>query len=185
MTKKKTENTEPQVESVEKENLTEEESVQVSEVDTLKKELESLKAEQAELNDKYLRKVAEFENYRKNAIKDRAELIKNGGERLLTDMLPLIDDFERALQAVEQSEDVVALKEGVVLIYNKFITFLAQNGVKAIDTENAEFNTDYHEAVTMFPASTEEQKNKIIDCVSKGYMMNDKVIRFAKVVVGS
>lgn len=181
MTKKKNVKTENVAENIEKENVVE----PVSEIETLKAELEALKNEQLELNDKYIRKVAEFENYRKNAIKERAELIKNGGERLLVDMLPLVDDIERALQAVEQSEDVASLKEGVVLIYNKFITFLAKNGVKSIDTENADFDTDFHEAVTMFPAPTEEQKNKIIDCVSKGYLMNDKVIRFAKVVVGS
>ncbi len=181
MTKKKNVKTENVAENIEKENIVD----SVSEIETLKAELEALKNEQLELNDKYIRKVAEFENYRKNAIKERAELIKNGGERLLVDMLPLVDDIERALQAVEQSEDVASLKEGVVLIYNKFITFLAKNGVKSIDTENADFDTDFHEAVTMFPAPTEEQKNKIIDCVSKGYLMNDKVIRFAKVVVGS
>lgn len=183
MTKKKTGKAEKTLENIEKESTME--MVPLSEFEALKAELEALKSENTELNDKYIRKVAEFENYRKNAIKDRAELIKNGGERLLVDMLPLIDDFERALQAVEQSEDIASLKEGVVLIYNKFITFLAKNGVKAIDTENADFDTDFHEAVTMFPAPTEEQKNKIIDCVSKGYLMNDKVIRFAKVVVGS
>ncbi|MBR5470008.1 MAG: nucleotide exchange factor GrpE [Paludibacteraceae bacterium] len=181
MTKKKNVKTENVAENIEKENVVD----SVSEIETLKAELEALKNEQLELNDKYIRKVAEFENYRKNAIKERAELIKNGGERLLVDILPLVDDIERALQAVEQSEDVASLKEGVVLIYNKFITFLAKNGVKSIDTENADFDTDFHEAVTMFPAPTEEQKNKIIDCVSKGYLMNDKVIRFAKVVVGS
>ena len=181
MTKKKNVKTENVAENIEKENVVD----SVSDIETLKAELEALKNEQLELNDKYIRKVAEFENYRKNAIKERAELIKNGGERLLVDMLPLVDDIERALQAVEQSEDVASLKEGVVLIYNKFITFLAKNGVKSIDTENADFDTDFHEAVTMFPAPTEEQKNKIIDCVSKGYLMNDKVIRFAKVVVGS
>ena len=140
MTKKKNVKTENVAENIEKENVVD----PVSEIETLKAELEALKNEQLELNDKYIRKVAEFENYRKNAIKERAELIKNGGERLLVDMLPLVDDIERALQAVEQSEDVASLKEGVVLIYNKFITFLAKNGVKSIDTENADFDTDFH-----------------------------------------
>ncbi len=181
MKKKRNEKEENTIENPQQEVAVEQE---VSSSDDMIQEVERLRAENAELNDKYLRKVAEFENYRKNAIKERAELIKNGGERLLVDTLPLIDDFERALQAVEQSSDVEGLKEGVVLIYNKFINFLAQNGVKAIDTEGAEFDTDFHEAVTMFPAPNEEQKNKIIDCVSKGYLMNDKVIRFAKVVVG-
>ncbi len=182
MKKKKNEKEQNPIETPEQTSAVEQEVAPAS--DDLTQEIERLRAENAELNDKYLRKVAEFENYRKNAIKERAELIKNGGERLLVDTLPLIDDFERALQAVEQSNDVEGLKEGVVLIYNKFINFLAQNGVKAIDTEGADFDTDFHEAVTMFPAPTEEQKNKIIDCVSKGYLMNDKVIRFAKVVVG-
>ncbi len=182
MKKKKNEKEQNPIETPEQASAVEQEVAPAS--DDLTQEIERLRAENAELNDKYLRKVAEFENYRKNAIKERAELIKNGGERLLVDTLPLIDDFERALQAVEQSNDVEGLKEGVVLIYNKFINFLAQNGVKAIDTEGADFDTDFHEAVTMFPAPTEEQKNKIIDCVSKGYLMNDKVIRFAKVVVG-
>lgn len=147
-------------------------------------EIEVLKAENQELNDKYIRKVAEFENYRKNMLKQQSELIKNGGERVFIDMLPLIDDFERALKAIEKTEETASLYEGVELIYNKFIAFLNKNGVKEIITENAEFNTDFHEAVTTFPAPSEEMKNKIIDCVSKGYTMNEKVIRYAKVVVG-
>ncbi|MBO5850555.1 MAG: nucleotide exchange factor GrpE [Paludibacteraceae bacterium] len=147
-------------------------------------EVEKLRAENQELNDKYIRKVAEFENYRKNMLKQQSELIKNGGERVFVDMLPLIDDFERALKAIEKTEETASLYEGVELIYNKFITFLNKNGVKEIVTENVEFDTDFHEAVTTFPAPSEEMKNKIIDCVSKGYTMNEKVIRYAKVVVG-
>ena len=129
--------------------------------------------------------MAEFDNYRKRTLKERSDLIKTAGENILSSMLPLVDDFERALKAMETAEDVVAVKEGVDLIYNKFIAFLLQNGVKAIPTDNEVFNTDLHEAITTFPAPTEDMKGKIIDCVSKGYTMNDKVIRFAKVVVGA
>jgi len=137
-----------------------------------------------ELNDKNLRLMAEFDNYRKRTLKERIDLIKTAGESLLVNMLPLVDDFERAQKAMETSEDVQAVKDGVDLIYNKFIAFLLQNGVKAIPTENEDFNTDIHEAITTFPAPTEDLKGKIIDCASKGYTLNEKVIRFSKVVVG-
>lgn len=147
-------------------------------------DLEVLTQKCAELNDKNLRLMAEFDNYRKRTLKERMDLIKTAGESVLINMLPLIDDFERAQKAMETSEDVVAVKEGVELIYNKFIAFLMQNGVKAIPTENEEFNTDLHEAITTLPAPTEDLKGKIVDCVSKGYTLNDKVIRFSKVVVG-
>ena len=138
----------------------------------------------AELNDKNLRLMAEFDNYRKRTLKERMDLVKTAGEKILADMLPLVDDFERGLKAMETSQDVQAVKDGVDLIYSKFISFLIQNGVKAIPTENENFNTEFHEAITTFPAPTEELKGKIIDCVSKGYTLNEKVIRFSKVVVG-
>ena len=128
--------------------------------------------------------MAEFDNYRKRTLKERMDLIKTAGEKVLADMLPLVDDFERAQKAMETSEDIQAVKEGIELIYNKFIAFLLQNGVKAIPTENESFDTEFHEAITTFPAPSEELKGKIIDCVSKGYTMNEKVIRFSKVVVG-
>ena len=128
--------------------------------------------------------MAEFDNYRKRTLKERSDLIKTAGENILSSMLPLVDDFERALKAMETTEDVVAVKEGVDLIYGKFIAFLLQNGVKAIPTENEVFDTDLHEAITTFPAPTEDLKGKIIDCASKGYTLNEKVIRFSKVVVG-
>ncbi|OJV45391.1 MAG: nucleotide exchange factor GrpE [Bacteroidales bacterium 36-12] len=150
----------------------------------IREDIESLSQEVSDLKDKNLRLMAEFDNFRKRTAKEKLELIQNAGEGLLTKILPLIDDFERALQAMETAEDVQAVKEGVDLIYLKFISFLSDNGVNVISTENEEFNTDLHEAVTTFPAPTEEQKGKIIDCVSKGYIMNEKVIRFAKVVVG-
>ena len=147
-------------------------------------EMEIMVQKCAELNDKNLRLMAEFDNYRKRTLKERMDLIKTAGEKVLVDILPLVDDFERGLKAMETSEDVVAVKEGVELIYSKFIAYLIQNGVKAIPTENEVFDTEFHEAITTFPAPTEELKGKIIDCVSKGYTMNEKVIRFSKVVVG-
>lgn len=147
-------------------------------------EIEMLTKKCTELSDKNLRLMAEFDNYRKRTLKERTDLIKTAGENILVEMLPLVDDFERALKAMESSEDIVAVKEGIDLIYSKFIAFLMQNGVKAIPTENEIFNTDLHEAITTFPAPTEEQKGRIIDAVSKGYTLNEKVIRFSKVVVG-
>lgn len=138
----------------------------------------------ADLTDKNLRLMAEFDNYRKRTLKEKSDLMKSAGESIFIDMLPLIDDFERAKAAMESTNDLAAVKEGIDLIYNKFITFLNQKGVKAIETENADFNVEFHEAITTYPAPTEEQKGKIIDCVTKGYTLNDKVIRFSKVVVG-
>jgi molecular chaperone GrpE len=147
-------------------------------------EMELVALKCAELNDKNLRLMAEFDNYRKRTLKERMDLLKSAGEKVLVDMLPLVDDFERGLKAMESSEDVQSVKDGVELIYSKFIAFLLQNGVKPIPTENEVFDTEYHEAITTFPAPSEELKGKIIDCVSKGYTMNEKVIRFSKVVVG-
>ncbi len=147
-------------------------------------EIEQMKQQFTELNDKNLRLMAEFDNYRKRTLKERMDLIKTAGEKVLADLLPLVDDFERAQKAMEISDDILAVKEGVDLIYNKLIAFLLQNGVKAIPTENEAFDTEFHEAITTFPAPSEELKGKIIDCVSKGYTMNEKVIRFSKVVVG-
>ena len=138
----------------------------------------------AELQDKYLRQVAEFDNYRKRTIKEKAELILNGGEKSISSILPVIDDFERAIKTMETAKDVSAVKEGVELIYNKFMAVLAQNGVKVIETKDQPLDTDYHEAIAVIPAPSEEQKGKILDCVQTGYTLNDKVIRHAKVVVG-
>ena len=144
---------------------------------------EALEQKVAELTDRNLRLMAEFDNYRKRTLKERADLIKTAGENIFVNMLPLIDDFERALKAMETAQDVAAVKEGVLLIYDKFIKFLDQNGVKEIPTENAMFDVDRHEAVTTFPAPSEDMKGKIMDCVTKGYTLNDKVIRYPKVVV--
>jgi len=152
--------------------------------DKIEDELEVMSQKCTELNDKNLRLMAEFDNYRKRTLKERIDLLKTAGEKVLVEMLPLIDDFERGLKVMDTSEDVQAVKDGVDLIYSKFISFLLQNGVKAIPTENQTFDTQFHEAITTFPAPSEDLKGKIIDCVAKGYTMNDKVIRFAKVVVG-
>ncbi|MDD4969296.1 MAG: nucleotide exchange factor GrpE [Paludibacter sp.] len=152
--------------------------------DQIEDELEVMSQKYSELNDKNLRLMAEFDNYRKRTLKERMDLLKTAGEKVLVDMLPLVDDFERGLKAMETSEDVQSVKDGVELIYSKFISFLLQNGVKAIPTENETFDTQFHEAITTFPAPSEDLKGKIIDCVAKGYTMNEKVIRFSKVVVG-
>lgn len=152
--------------------------------DQIVDEMELMAQKCAELNDKNLRLMAEFDNYRKRTLKERLDLLKTASEKVLVEMLPLVDDFERGLKAMETSQDVEAVKDGVDLIYSKFIAFLLQNGVKAIPTENETFDTEFHEAITTFPAPNEEMKGKIIDCVSKGYTLNEKVIRFSKVVVG-
>lgn len=150
----------------------------------LEKELEEAQAAIEEQKDKYLRLSAEFDNYRKRTMKEKAELILNGGEKSISSILPVIDDFERAIKTMETAKDVNAVKEGVELIYNKFMAVLAQNGVKVIETKDQPLDTDYHEAIAVIPAPSEEQKGKILDCVQTGYTLNDKVIRHAKVVVG-
>lgn len=136
-----------------------------------------------ELNDKYLRLSAEFDNYRKRTMKEKAELIKNGGEKAITAILPILDDLERAVKAPDTSDEVKAMREGVELIYNKFLKVLSQEGLQKMETDGAEFDTDYHEAIALVPAPSEDQKGKILDCVQTGYKLNDKVIRHAKVVV--
>ena len=159
------------------------EDAKTNPVEDLQKQVEELKAQIAELNDKELRMMAEFDNYRRRTNKEKLELMETAGERIFKDMLPLVDDLERAMDAVQKSEDIEALKEGVNLIYSKFLTFLENNKVTVIDTTDADFNTDLHEAITTFAAG-EEKKGKIIDCTQKGYKLGQKVIRFAKVVVG-
>ncbi len=150
----------------------------------LEKELETAQETIEEQKDKYLRLSAEFDNYRKRTMKEKAELILNGGEKSLSSILPVVDDFERAIKTMETATDVQAVKEGVELIYNKFMATLAQNGVKVIETKDQPLNTDYHEAIAVIPAPSEAQKDKILDCVQTGYTLNDKVLRHAKVVVG-
>lgn len=148
--------------------------------DELKKATEIIE----EQKDKYLRLSAEFDNYRKRTMKEKAELILNGGEKSIASILPVVDDLERALKNMETATDVQAVKEGVELIYNKFMTTLGQNGVKVIETQDQPLNTDFHEAIAVIPAPEESKKGKILDCVQTGYTLNDKVIRHAKVVVG-
>lgn len=152
--------------------------------ETVEDKLAAAEAKVAEMHDKYLRQVAEFDNYRKRTIKEKAELILNGGEKTITAILPILDDMERALATMDKLEDVVAVKEGVELIFQKFIKVLGEQGVKKIDTENADFNVDLHEAIAQVPAPSDELKGKVMDCVKTGYTLNDKVIRHAQVAVG-
>ena len=161
-----------------------EEAAPLTHEEQLEKELEDAQAVIEEQKDKYLRLSAEFDNYRKRTMKEKAELILNGGEKSISSILPVIDDFERAIKTMETAKDVKAVKEGVELIYNKFMAVMAQNGVKVIETKDQPLDTDYHEAIAVIPAPSEEQNGKILDCVQTGYTLNDKVIRHAKVVVG-
>ena len=149
----------------------------VETVETLKAELEALK-------DKYLRTVAEFDNYKKRTLKEKTELILNGSEKTVTTFLPILDDMERAIANAGKSTDITAIEEGWELIYNKFIKQLDSIGVKKIETNDADFDVDYHEAVAMVPGMGDDKKGKVIDCVQTGYTLNDKVIRHAKVAVG-
>ena len=143
-----------------------------------------LQKKYADLNDAHLRLRAEFDNYRKRTLREKTELLKTGGESALTQLLPVVDDFERALQNIRQAEDVKAVGEGVELIYNKFITYLAQQGVQAIEAIGKPFETELFEAIATIPAPEADLKGKVVDCVHTGYLLNEKVIRHAKVVVG-
>ena len=149
-----------------------------------KEEMARLEAEIAELKDKYLRQAAEFDNYRKRTLKEKTELILNGGEKIITSLLPVLDDMERAQQNIEKSDDVEALKEGTNLVFKKLMTVLESAGLQKIDTDGKDFDTDVHEAIAMIPATTDDQKGKVIDCVQAGYKLNEKVIRHAKVAIG-
>ena len=175
-------------ESTEQENAGEEnvepENTELTNEEKLQKELDEANEKIAMLEDRYLRQIAEFDNYRKRTMKEKAELIKNGGERTIEAILPVLDDFERALDNMAKDENAAEAMKGVELIYNKFIGILKQNGLQKIETEGADFDTDYHEAIAMVPAFEESQKGKVLDCIQSGYMLNDKVIRHAKVAVG-
>ena len=151
--------------------------------DTPEAMLEKALAQVEEYKDKYLRQVAEFDNYRKRVMKEKAELIKNGGERVVTAILPIIDDFERARDNMDKMEDVNAVKEGVELIIEQFLNALKHEGVEKIDAVGQPFDVDYHEAIAMVPAPSDDMKGKVLDCVQTGYMLKDKVIRHAKVAV--
>ena len=175
-------------EAVQNEEVNAEETVQEEAAElTPEEQLANMLAEAQQMvseeRDKYLRLSAEFDNYRKRTLKEKAELIKNGGEKTLTAILPVLDDFERALKNMEASEETKALKEGVELIFNKFNKILSQEGLQKIETEGREFDVDFHEAIALIPAPSEDLKGKILDCVQTGYMLNDKVIRHAKVAV--
>ena len=168
---------------VEVENTESVQTEEVSETDPLQAKVAELEARVAELEDLKLRQMAEFDNFRRRTNKEKLELMTTAGERIFKDMLPLVDDFERAKVAMEKTDDIEAVRQGIELIYSKFVGFLAANDVKAIDTTDADFNTDLHEAITTFAAG-EDKKGKVIDCTQKGYTLGEKVIRFSKVIVG-
>ena len=176
-----------QDEATENEEIQEEDvqdSAAPTEEEKLAQELEEANKVIEEQKDKYLRLSAEFDNYRKRTMKEKAELILNGAEKTISSILPIVDDFERALKNMETATDVAAVKEGVELIYNKFMSVLGQDGVKVIETKEKPLDTDFHEAIAVIPAPDKSLKGKILDCVQTGYTLNDKVSRHAKVVVG-
>jgi len=146
---------------------------------------ERLQAEVQQLNDKYLRLYAEFDNYKRRTQKERVELLQTAGKDVIVSLLPVLDDFDRALKAMESANEVAPVKEGVLLVSTKLKNTLAQKGLKDVESISQPFNTDFHEAITNIPAPTEDLKGKVIDEVEKGYTLNDNVIRFAKVVVGA
>ena len=161
-----------------------EESARESKEDTTEDKLAKSEAEVADLKDRLLRQMAEFDNYRKRTMKEKAEIILNGSAGVVTDILPVIDDLERAIANSAKSEDYTALKEGVELIYNKLMHILEQKGLQKISPKNEPFDTDFHEAIAMIPAPSEDLKGKVLDCAIDGYKLNDKVLRHAKVAVG-
>ncbi len=154
------------------------------ELDKTIKELEEWRYKTSEINDKYMRLSAEFDNYRKRTLKEKTELLKTAGGNVLADILPVIDDFERAMLSMENADNITAVKEGIDLIYNKFKDFLKAKGIVEIEAMHQEFDTDLHEALTKIPAPTKKLKGKVVDIIQKGYKIEDKVIRYAQVVVG-
>lgn len=176
------ENTEAQIEDVAPESA--DEGEEMSEIESLKALLqqrdESLEKEKKE----YMFLMADFDNFKKRTLREKAELLKNGGETALRGLLPILDDFERGIEAMKDTTDAASIKDGVVLIYNKFVKYLEQNGVKAIESNGADFNDELHEAIALVPVQDESQKGKVIDTMTKGYTLNGKVIRHAKVAVG-
>ena len=173
--------TEAQNAEVESQNAEEEQSAKE---ETPEDKIAALQAELEKSQKEYLFLMAEFDNYRKRTVKEKAELIKNGGEKAMLGLLPVIDDFERAIDAIDKSSDVEGLKEGVDLIYNKFMKYLESQQVKPMESTGTDFDADIYEAVTTFPAPDESMKGKVIDTVQKGYTINENVLRHAKVVVG-
>jgi len=153
--------------------------------ETGKEEPEDLSEKLDELNDKYLRLYSDFDNYRRRTLKDIVDIRKNASEDLVVKLLPVLDDFERAIKAFDSTENAQTLKEGIILIFNKFMTILTNQGLEQMKTVGETFNTDFHEAITNIPAPNESLKNKVVDEIEKGYLMNGKVIRYAKVIVGA
>jgi len=156
----------------------------VSNLAKTRKKLDEAMLQLAEMQDRYLRLTAEFDNYRKRTLKEKMELTKMGGEQVILKLLPMIDNLERAMISIRDTKDSDALKEGLELIYGKFQEFLTQNGVKEVEAVNADFDTDLHEAITKIPAPKPELKGKVVDVIERGYFLHDKVVRFAKVVIG-
>ena len=184
--KKQTEAAEVESEEVKAaEENAESQTTEQAEPEMEKDPLEELQAQYNELNDKYLRLYSDFENFRKRITKERIELIKNGGEDVFKLMLPIIDDFERAQANMETAQDVPSIKEGVELIYHKLVKELGNKGLKPMESKGEVFDSEIHEAITQIPAPSDDMKGKVVDELEKGYFLNDKVIRFAKVVVGS
>lgn len=186
-------NNTPESENIEKEvvnseateNQTTEASTELCELDTLKQQLLDVSEQLEKEKKEYLFLMAEFDNFRKRTIKEKGEIIRNGSESAMKGILPIIDDFERGLDALKNTTDAEAVKEGMSLIYNKLIKYLEQNGVKAIESNGTNFDAEYHEAIAMVPVEDESLKGKVIDTPTKGYTINgDKVLRFAKVAVG-
>ena len=176
-------NTQETAEAQQTEQQAEQAAPELSPEEKLQQSLDEAEARITDLQDKYLRLSAEFDNYRKRTIKEKSEIIKTAAEKTITAILPVLDDMERALHNMQKSDDAQALREGMELINAKFLKILSQEGLNKIETEGADFNTDFHEAIAMIPAPSEDQKGKALDCVQTGYKLNDKVIRHAKVAV--
>jgi len=187
MTKKKKTNKKEKEETKKQSEEQNQEETKVAEENsetTCEDDKASLEAQIAELKDKHLRLFSEFDNFRKRTTKERIELFKTANADLMLDLLPIIDDFDRAMKSFQGTEDVESIKEGIELVRNKFHSTLERKGLKCMDSQGKEFDTDFHEAITEIPAPTKDLKSKVVDVVEKGYMLNDKVIRYAKVVVG-
>lgn len=173
----------PEVEGVQVADNLEEEGAE-TELNAAENQIADLAVQLEKEKKEYMYLMAEFDNFRKRTLKEKSELIKNAGENVLKGLLPIVDDFERGLKATEDASDAAAVRDGMVLIYNKLIKYLEQNGVKAIDTAGADFDTNLHEAISVIPVPDDSQKGKVLDTVEKGYSINDKLLRPAKVVVG-
>lgn len=184
MTEKKNKHTENQEEQLPDEEIATDEATDIDNSEEMADENEELESKIEELTDKYLRLQAEFDNFRKRTLKEKAELIKSGGESVLIGLLPIIDDFERALDSMKDLDDDDPAKKGITLIYIKFKDFLKQNNVVDIDALGKDFDVDLHEAITKIPAPDKKLVGKIVDVIQKGYILNDKVIRYAKVIIG-